>query len=64
MAAAQRWSPRLPGPAAGVYLNNVEREYAPAAYFYTEVTDVAEFVAEDGRYGSSARQDRGSPVRR
>ena len=52
MAAAQRWSPALPGAAAAVYRNNTEREYAPSAYFYTEVTGVAEFVGEDGRYRS------------
>lgn len=61
VAAAQRWSPALPGAAAQVYLNNVEREYAPSAYFYTEVTGVAEFVGEDGRYGRLARPARGTP---
>ncbi len=55
MAAAQRWSPTAPGPAAGIYLNNLDREYTPAAYFYTEVTDVAEFVADDGRYGGGTK---------
>jgi hypothetical protein len=53
MAVAQRWSPTAPGPAAAIYLNNVDREYDPAAYFYTEVTGVAEFVADDGRYGGA-----------
>ncbi len=55
MAVAQRWSPALPGPAAEVYLQNVHGDYAPAAYFYTEVTGAAEFIGEGGRYGGLAR---------
>ncbi|MFO7892491.1 MAG: hypothetical protein R6U63_02050 [Longimicrobiales bacterium] len=55
MAGAQRWSAALPGAAGQVYRNNLEREYAPYAYVYTEVTGVAAFLDDQGgRYGRRA----------
>lgn len=55
MAGAQRWSAVLPGAAGQVYRNNLEREYAPYAYVYTEVSGVAAFLDDqDGRYGRGA----------
>lgn len=55
VAAAQRWSAALPGPAGQVYRNNLEREYAPYAYVYTEVSGVASFLDDQGgRYGRGA----------
>lgn len=55
VAGAQRWSATLPGAAGEVYRNNLQREYAPYAYVYTEVTGVAAFLDDQsGRYGRGA----------
>ena len=51
VAVAQIVSPELPGPVGVVFEQNLSRNVDASALFYSEVTEIREFLDEDGRYG-------------
>jgi hypothetical protein len=56
LVLAELASPKLSGPAGMVYEQNRSRDLDASALFYTEVTDVREFLDVDrGRYGIDRR---------
>ena len=56
LAGAHRISPSLPGSPGEVFRQNQQQDLDASALFYTEVTDVREFIdLENGRYGLDIR---------
>lgn len=58
LAGAHLVSPALPGAPGEVFRQNQARDLDASALFYTEVTDVREFIdTEHGRYGLDLRPE-------
>jgi hypothetical protein len=57
VALVHAMSPVVPGPAGAIFEHNMSEDVDAAALFYSEVTDIREFLdAEHGRYGSVGRR--------